>query len=459
MEITKSIFREYDIRGVYPHQIDEEVVGNIAKAISIKCKKEGVNKICVGRDGRLSGESLLETLSFSLSQYGLDVENIGMVTTPLLYFAAKKNKSKSGIMITGSHNPKEYNGIKLVINDKPVSGNEIYKLINTDIETSKKIGQIKYKDIKDEYVSEVVENINLVSDKKIKVVIDCGNGSAGCIAPILFKKLGCEVIELYSDVDGNFPNHHPDPGKLENLKDLVTTVKSSNADLGLAFDGDGDRVGLICDKGEVIFPDKILMMMSKDILQSKKGKIIFDVKCTNRLKDVILSYGGEPIMSPTGHFHIKKMLRKTDAHLAGEMSGHIFFNDDWYGFDDAHYSGFRLIKILIENESELSELLGEFPDGFTTPEINLDVDEDKKFQIVDEFKKSASFENASVSMLDGLRVEYEDGWGLLRASNTTPKLVLRFEGTSQKSLDDIIRKFNDEFQKVHPNLDKIIDQI
>jgi len=228
----------------------------------------------------------------------------------------------------------------------------------------------------------------------------------------------------------------------------------------LAFDGDGDRLGVVDNKGKIIPQDKFLMLLAKDILKnSPQAKIIFDVKCTNRLKDVILDYGGEPIMSPTGHFHIKKMLRKTNAHLAGEMSGHIFFNDDWYGFDDAHYSGFRLIKILIENESELSELLGEFPDGFTTPEINLDVDEDKKFQIVDEFKRSASFENASVSMLDGLRVEYEDGWGLLRASNTTPKLVLRFEGTSQKSLDGIIRKFDEEFQKVHPNLDKIIDQI
>ena len=227
----------------------------------------------------------------------------------------------------------------------------------------------------------------------------------------------------------------------------------------MAFDGDGDRLGVVDNEGKIIPQDKFLMLLAKDILKnSPKAKIIFDVKCTNRLKDVILSYGGEPIMSPTGHFHIKKMLRKTNALLAGEMSGHIFFNDDWYGFDDAHYSGFRLIKILIENESELAELLGEFPDGFTTPEINLDVDEDKKFQIVDEFKKSASFENASVSMLDGLRVEYEDGWGLLRASNTTPKLVLRFEGTSQKSLDDIIQKFDEEFQKVHPNLDKIIDQ-
>jgi len=307
---------------------------------------------------------------------------------------------------------------------------------------------------------EEVKSKSIQSKDEIKVVIDCGNGAAGVIAPKLFIALGFNVVEIYSEVDGNFPNHHPDPGNPENLKDLSDKVLSEKANIGLAFDGDGDRLGVVDNKGKIIPQDKFLMLLAKDILKnSPQAKIIFDVKCTNRLKDVILSYGGEPIMSPTGHFHIKKMLRKTNAHLAGEMSGHIFFNDDWYGFDDAHYSGFRLIKILIENESELSELLAEFPDGFTTPEINLDVDEDKKFQIVDEFKKSASFENASVSMLDGLRVEYEDGWGLLRASNTTPKLVLRFEGTSQKSLDGIIQKFDEEFQKVHPNLDKIIDQI
>ena len=456
VEITKSIFREYDIRGVYPHQIDEEVVGNIAKAISIKCKKEGVNKICVGRDGRLSGESLLETLSFSLSQYGLDVENIGMVTTPLLYFAAKKNKSKSGIMITGSHNPKEYNGIKLVINDKPVSGNEIYKLINTDIETSKKIGEIKYKDIKDEYVSEVVENINLVSDKKIKVVIDCGNGSAGCIAPILFKKLGCEVIELYSDVDGNFPNHHPDPGKLENLKDLVTTVKSSNADLGLAFDGDGDRVGLICDKGEVIFPDKILMMMSKDILQSKKGKIIFDVKCSNALSNIIKKYNGTPIISPTGHFHIKNGIKEHNPLLAGEMSGHIFFNDKWYGFDDGHYSGARIIELISKNNSSISSINKKLPKLFSTPELNISVTDENKFKIIEEFSKNCLLKGEKIT-IDGLRINFDNGWGLIRASNTTPKLVLRFEGNSKNDLESIQKKFIDELARICPYIDINLD--
>ena len=457
--MNKNIFREYDIRGVYPIDLNEDAYFEIGNAIAFKCNQLSIDSIVLGRDGRLSGKSLMNALENSLLNNGINVENIGIVTSPLLYYAAKKHSSKSGIMVTGSHNPKEYNGIKMIINDEPVSGKEIFELIGTPNNAISKGTSSINKDVIDNYIEEV-KSKSIQSKDEIKVVIDCGNGAAGVIAPKLFTTLGFNVVEIYCEVDGNFPNHHPDPGNPKNLKDLSDKVLSEKANIGLAFDGDGDRLGVVDNEGKIIPQDKFLMLLAKDILKnSPKAKIIFDVKCTNRLKDVILSYGGEPIMSPTGHFHIKKMLRKTNAHLAGEMSGHIFFNDDWYGFDDAHYSGFRLIKILIENESELSELLGEFPDGFTTPEINLDVDEDKKFQIVDQFKKNASFENASVSTLDGLRVEFGDGWGLLRASNTTPKLVLRFEGTSQKSLDGIIRKFNDEFQKVHPNLDKIIDKI
>ena len=456
--MNKNIFREYDIRGIYPVDLNEDVYFEIGNAIASKCNQLSIDSIVLGRDGRLSGKSLMNALENSLINNGINIENIGIVTSPLLYYAAKKHSSKSGIMVTGSHNPKEYNGIKMIINDEPVSGKEIFELIGRPYNATSKGTSSINEDVIDNYIEEV-KSKSIRSKNEIKVVIDCGNGAAGVIAPKLFKALGFTVVEIYSEVDGNFPNHHPDPGNPENLKDLSNKVLSEKANIGLAFDGDGDRLGVVDNKGKIIPQDKFLMLLAKDILKnSPQAKIIFDVKCTNRLKDVILGYGGEPIMSPTGHFHIKKMLRKTNAHLAGEMSGHIFFNDDWYGFDDAHYSGFRLIKILIENESELSELLGEFPEGFTTPEINLDVDEDKKFQIVDEFKKSASFENASVSMLDGLRVEYDNGWGLLRASNTTPKLVLRFEGASQKSLDDIIQKFDEEFQKVHPNLDKIIDQ-
>ena len=317
MEIAKSIFREYDIRGIYPKEINENVIEQIAKAISIKCIKNNISEICVGRDGRLSGESLLNSLSNSLSSYGINVINIGLVSTPLLYFAAKKNKHKSGIMITGSHNPKNYNGVKMVINDNPVSGSEIYKLIDKDKPSIKKKGTIVYKDIKKEYIQEVKENVDI--NNKVKIVIDCGNGAAGCIAPDLFKSMGCEVIELFSEVDGNFPNHHPDPGKIENLNDLISQVKESDADLGIAFDGDGDRVGLVTNEGKVIYPDKIMMILSKDILSSKKGSIIFDVKCSNLLSDIISRHGGEPIMSPTGHFHIKNAIKKYKPLLAGEI--------------------------------------------------------------------------------------------------------------------------------------------
>ena len=456
--MNKNIFREYDIRGVYPIDLNEDIYFEIGNAIALKCNQLSIDSIVLGRDGRLSGKSLTNALENSLINNGINVENIGIVTSPLLYYASKKHSSKSGIMITGSHNPKEYNGIKMIINDEPVSGKEIFELIGKPYNANSKGTSSVNEDVIDDYIEEV-KSKSIQSKNEIKVVIDCGNGAAGVIAPKLFKALGFSVVEIYSEIDGNFPNHHPDPSNPENLKDLSNKVLSEKANIGLAFDGDGDRLGVVDNEGKIIPQDKFLMLLAKDILKnSPKAKIIFDVKCTNRLKDVILSYGGEPIMSPTGHFHIKKMLRKTNALLAGEMRGHIFFNDYWYGFDDAHYSGFRLIKILIENESELSELVGEFPEGFTTPEINLDVDEDKKFQIVDEFKKSASFETASVRMLHGLRGEYDEGGGLLRASNTSPKLVLRFEGTSQKSLDDIIQKFDEEFQKVHPNLDKIIDQ-
>ncbi|MFL2704572.1 MAG: phosphomannomutase/phosphoglucomutase, partial [Gammaproteobacteria bacterium] len=341
MGITSSIFREYDIRGTYPDELNEEVIEQIAFAIATKCHKEAIGTLAVGRDGRLSGESLLNAFCKGLVKAGIKVNNIGLVTSPLLYFAAKKEHSKSGVMITGSHNPKNYNGIKMVINDKPVAGTEILSLIDNE---SKKLNifkdaEITFTDIKENYINEVFNNINIPKDKKLKVVLDSGNGAAGCIAPDLFKKLGFEVIELFSDVDGNFPNHHPDPGKIDNLKDLISKVIEEKADVGLAFDGDGDRVGLVTDKGEVVFPDKLMMLFSIDVLKREKGKIVFDVKCSNHLEKVIYESGGEPIMSPTGHFHIKNTIKKTGALLAGEMSGHIFFNDKWYGFDDGHYAG------------------------------------------------------------------------------------------------------------------------
>ena len=450
MEITKSIFREYDIRGEYPNQINEEVVRKIGNAIAGKCINLNIKEICVGRDGRNSGKSLLEAMIGGLSESGIEVINIDLATSPLLYYAAKKNKYKSGIMITGSHNPKNHNGIKLVIDDKPVSGNEILDLLNKDQKLSESIGSIKSLNVKDSYIEEVSQSLKI--NKKLKIVIDCGNGAAGFIAPDLYKNLGCEVIELYSEVDGNFPNHHPDPGKVENLKDLIQAVKTHGADLGLAFDGDGDRVGMVTNNGEIVFPDKILMMLSKDVLHSQKGSIIFDVKCSNALSQIIKENGGSPIMSPTGHFHIKNGIKKHNPLLAGEMSGHIFFNDKWYGFDDGHYSGARIIEMLSKNEKSIAEICNELPMLFSTPELNINVTDDNKFKIIKEFADNCRLEGEK-NTIDGLRLDFEDGWGLIRASNTTPKLVLRFEGRSEEILNRIQNDFLNELTRICPDID------
>ena len=450
MEITKSIFREYDIRGEYPNQINEEVVRKIGNAIAGKCINLDIKEICVGRDGRNSGKSLLEAMIGGLSESGIEVINIDLATSPLLYYAAKKNKYKSGIMITGSHNPKNHNGIKLVIDDKPVSGNEILDLLNKDQKLSESVGSIKSLNVKDSYIEEVSQSLKI--NKNLKIVIDCGNGAAGFIAPDLYKNLGCEVIELYSEVDGNFPNHHPDPGKVENLKDLIQAVKTHGADLGLAFDGDGDRVGMVTNNGEIVFPDKILMMLSKDVLHSQKGSIIFDVKCSNALSQIIKENGGSPIMSPTGHFHIKNGIKKHNPLLAGEMSGHIFFNDKWYGFDDGHYSGARIIEMLSKNEKSIAEICNELPILFSTPELNINVTDDNKFKIIKEFADNCRLEGEK-NTIDGLRLDFEDGWGLIRASNTTPKLVLRFEGKSEEILNRIQNDFLNELTRICPDID------
>ena len=450
MEITKSIFREYDIRGEYPNQINEEVVRKIGNVIAGKCINSNIKEICVGRDGRNSGKSLLEAMIGGLSESGIEVINIDLATSPLLYYAAKKNKYKSGIMITGSHNPKNHNGIKLVIDDKPVSGSEILDLLNKDQKFSKSVGPIKSVNVKDSYIEEVSQSLKI--NKKLKIVIDCGNGAAGFIAPDLYKNLGCEVIELYSEVDGNFPNHHPDPGKVENLKDLIQAVKTHGADLGLAFDGDGDRVGMVTNNGEIVFPDKILMMLSKDVLHSQKGSIIFDVKCSNVLGQIIKENGGSPIMSPTGHFHIKNGIKKHNPLLAGEMSGHIFFNDKWYGFDDGHYSGARIIEMLSKNEKSIAEICNELPMLFSTPELNINVTDDSKFKIIKEFADNCRLEGEK-NTIDGLRLDFEDGWGLIRASNTTPKLVLRFEGRSEDILNRIQNDFLNELTRICPDID------
>ena len=446
--IDESIFREYDIRGIVPNQINNLSVKAIAKAVAIKCQNEVVDEVALGRDGRLSGDNLLRSLSSELQSLGINVLNIGIVTSPLLYFAAKKIKSKSGIMITGSHNPKNYNGFKIVINDSPVSGLEILDLISDEFANLKNPGSEIRQDVMNEYINEVISQSGS-NNNPMKIVVDCGNGSASEIAPKLIRKLGHQVIELFCKIDGNFPNHHPDPGKVENLQDLIKAVKSQSADIGIAFDGDGDRLGVVSSNGEIIYPDQLMMIFTKEVLKNNQGKkIVFDVKCTNLLDKIISDAGGIPLMSPTGHFHIKNVLKKTKAPLAGEMSGHIFFNDRWYGFDDAHYAAFRLIEILNKSKSSLDDLVKDLPKAFSTPEMNLNVEEDKKFQIVEDFISRADFGTAKKITIDGLRVNFEDGWGLLRASNTTPKLVLRFEANSQKRLNEIKNMFLTQLKKI-----------
>ena len=453
MKLIESIFREYDIRGTYPSEINENSIAKIGQAIALKCIEEGVSEICVGRDGRLSGKTLLEAMCKSLSESGIAVINIGLVTSPILYYAAKKNKSKSGVMITGSHNPKNDNGIKMVINDKPVSGTEILSLTKYVKNINNKAQIINDTSVIDQYISEVTHKIKLHNPNRLKVVIDCGNGAAGAVAPELFKKLGCDVINLFSEVDGNFPNHHPDPGKLDNLQDLINTVKKEAADLGIAFDGDGDRIGLISGKGEIVFPDKIMMLFAKDILvKNKGGEIIFDVKCSNALADIIKQNGGKPTMSPTGHFHIKNALRRTNALLAGEMSGHIFFNDTWYGFDDGHYAGVRILDLITRSNLSIEELVSQLPQSHSTPELNINVDDENQFLIIERFARECSLDGNKVT-IDGLRIEFENGWGLLRASNTTPKLVLRFEGNTKKALNSIKTDFLNELKRICPEID------
>ncbi|NCX75083.1 MAG: phosphomannomutase/phosphoglucomutase [Proteobacteria bacterium] len=454
--ISESIFRENDIRGVYPEELNESVIKEIAKGIAKKCFQEDISSIVVARDGRLSGESLLTTFCNAIAQYGIDVNNIGLATSPMLYFAAKKENSKSGVMITGSHNPKNYNGIKMVINDNSVSGSEILSLIKND-ETlnDSSVGNIIYSDIKEIYISEILKNID-TDISELKVVIDSGNGAAGFIAPELFKRLGCDVIELYSEVDGNFPNHHPDPGKLENLEDIISEVKNKNADIGFAFDGDGDRVGLITNLGDMIFPDKQMMLFSEDILKNKKGSIVFDVKCSNHLNNLIFKNGGTPIMAPTGHFHIKKAIKKNNALLGGEMSGHIFFNDKWYGFDDGPYAAVRAAEILAKSNRSIAEIFGDFPESFSTPELNITVTDENKFEIIDRFMANSNIDGDKI-LIDGLRVNFDDGWGLLRASNTTPKLVLRFEGDTEESMNRIQNEFIAELSRICPEIDINLD--
>ncbi|KAA0454081.1 MAG: phosphomannomutase/phosphoglucomutase [Candidatus Thioglobus sp.] len=443
MSISKSIFKAYDIRGIVEQELTPESVRLIGLAIgseSIACGERGV---VVGRDGRLSGVDLAAALKAGLQASGCHVVDIGMVPTPLVYYAANTTAASSGVMITGSHNPPEYNGFKIMIAGETLSGEriqELYQRIQKQ-DFSSGNGTSNKSDIADDYIQRITSDVKL--HKPLHIVVDAGNGVAGEIAPKLFEQMGVKVDKLFCLVDGNFPNHHPDPAKMENLQDLIKTVLETGADMGFAFDGDGDRLGLIDNKGNVIWADRQMILYARSILERNVGaKIVFDVKCSSLLEKDIKSHGGEAIMSRTGHSFIKAKIKQTGAALGGEMSGHIFFKERWYGFDDALYTGARLLEILSKTEQTCAQVFAALPNSVNTPEINIHFDQQgEQFEAMDKLAKNVDFPGAKITTIDGVRVDYPNGWGLVRPSNTMPCLVLRFEADDEKTLLSIQQKF------------------
>ena len=457
MKLAANIFKAYDIRGIYGKELTLDAIALIAKSISNLYPNDN-DTIVIGRDGRNSSAEISKALIDSFLQNGKNVIDIGEVPTPLLYFAVNHLSLNSGIIITGSHNPKEYNGLKMIMDGHTLSGGEITRIYDDIIDgafSNLNLLKTSYKNlnISDEYIKQVNRNISI--KKKLKIAVDAGNGVAGPIAVEIYRKLGLELIELYCSVDGDFPNHHPNPSDPKNLIDLINEVKKSKCDLGIAFDGDGDRCLILDNKGNIVWPDRQMMIFSKDILsQNQNAKVIYDVKSSSFLANVIKDSGGEPIMCRTGHSYIKKMMRETNAILAGEMSGHIFFNDKWYGFDDGIYCGARMIEIVSNQNIESSEIFADLPNSFSTPEINIPVDKDGiQHDFMEKFKSSAIFEDAEISTIDGLRVDYDDGWGLLRASNTTSCLVMRFEAESKGRLLEIKNSFISQIRKIDSRLE------
>ncbi|WP_287029848.1 phosphomannomutase/phosphoglucomutase [Pseudomonas sp. UBA6310] len=451
--LPASIFRAYDIRGVVGDSLTPETAYWIGRAIGSETLAKGEPNISVGRDGRLSGPELVQQLIQGLLDSGCNVSDIGMVPTPVLYYAANVLAGKSGVMLTGSHNPPDYNGFKIVIAGDTLANEQIQalrlRIENNDLASGS--GSVERVDILERYYNEIRDDIAVA--KKLKVVVDCGNGVAGVIAPQLIEGLGCEVIPLFCDVDGNFPNHHPDPGKPENLEDLIAKVKEVGADIGLAFDGDGDRVGVVTNTGTIIYPDRLLMLFAKDVVSRNPGAdIIFDVKCTRRLTALISGYGGRPVMWKTGHSLIKKKMKETGALLAGEMSGHVFFKERWFGFDDGIYSAVRLLEIISQDKRDAEHVFSAFPNDVSTPEINIQVTEESKFAIIDALQRDAQWGEANLTTLDGVRVDYQKGWGLVRASNTTPVLVLRFEAETETELERIKAVFREQLARVAPEM-------
>jgi phosphomannomutase/phosphoglucomutase len=451
--IAPEIFKAYDIRGIVDRTLTEDAARQVGRALGSLGNARGVRKFVVGRDGRLSGPRLAAALSRGLNESGMDVVDIGVVATPMVYFATHHFATGSGVMVTGSHNPPDYNGLKMMVAGDTLAAESIQALRQA-IEAGRFAsgsGSVTQASVAEAYLARITGDVKLA--RPMKIAVDCGNGSPGAFAPELFRRLGCQVRELFCDVDGNFPNHHPDPSRPENLRDLVAELARGDSELGLAFDGDGDRLGVVTKSGAIIFPDRQLMLFAADVLTRHPGaEVIFDVKSTRNLFAWIRDHGGRPLLWKTGHSLIKAKLRETGAPLAGEMSGHTFFKDRWYGFDDGLYAGARLLEI-VSRAPDASRILEALPDNLSTPELQVALAEGENHRLIAELQASARFEGATeVITLDGLRVEYPDGFGLMRASNTTPVIVLRFEGDSAPALARIRAEFGRVLRAARPGL-------
>jgi len=453
--VPAVIFRTYDIRGVVGETLSSEIVRAIGCAIGTEAYERGQQGIVVGRDGRQSSPELAEALIEGLRESGRDVIDIGLAPTPVLYFATHYLDTASGVMLTGSHNPPEYNGLKIVLDGETLAGDAIQKLrrriVNGDFASG--AGSVQSAEILPEYIRRVTEDVPVALGSALKIVVDCGNGVAGAVAPALLRALGHDVIELYCEVDGSFPNHHPDPSQPDNLADLIDMVQLENADVGFAFDGDGDRLGVVDGEGRIIWPDRQMILFARDVLSRNPGaRIIFDVKCSRHLAEAITGAGGEALMSQTGHSLIKARMRETGALLAGEMSGHIFFKERWYGFDDALYTAARLTEILVREARPAARIFAELPGGVATPELRLDMPEAEHAAFMQRLIETADFADATISTIDGLRADFADGWGLVRPSNTTPCLVLRFEGDDEAALARVKARFRELLLGLDPDL-------
>ena len=448
-----EIFKAYDIRGIIGRSLTPEIVERIGRALGSEARQQGMDAVVVGRDGRLSSPQLAASLATGLQATGCRVIDIGRVPTPVLYFAVQELGTGTGVQVTGSHNPPEYNGLKMMINGVTLSGDAIQHIRRRVLEQDfvSGSGRLERRAMLDLYCQRVRENI--VLKRPLKVVLDCGNGVAGVIAEQVFRAIGCQVVTLFGEVDGRFPNHHPDPSQLENLQDLLAAVKQGEADVGVAFDGDGDRLGVVSSDGSVIWPDRLMLLFAQDVLAANPGaEIIFDVKCSRLLPRLIEAAGGRATMWKTGHSFIKSKLRQTGAVLAGEMSGHIFFNDRWGGFDDGIYSGARLCELLAADERQPGAVFAALPDSVNTPELRLEMAEGEHYRLVDALLAAAAFEDACVSRIDGLRVDFDDGFGLIRASNTTPTVIMRFEADNRRALAAIQQRFRALLNRVRADL-------